>query len=586
MNIERIHTTTRNETSGTTTSGFFSLKYSLLLAASFVVCLSLSLLCAGLNAHAAQSTFTTTLSVLGVDTTAPSVPTGLSAMPVSTSAINLSWNASTYNVGVAGYRVYRDGAFLATTSQTNFADSGLTAATTYSYTVQAFDASLNYSAQSGSVSATTLSPAVVNGGGETSSGPVITGLTVTPSADGATVSFTTNVPTTGMLAWGLTSIHELGTTPDQSLSLSHQMFITDLQALTTYQVRVTAATSNGVSTYKDAVFSTLSVLPHEALPNPTQFTAEPASDRIALSWINPADPRFAEVRVLRSTDFFPRDPFDGQVVYEGTGSAADDLQVSVGTTYYYAIFAKAADGSYSSGALAEAHIARPGEVTKPVGDPFANLPQSQLTDALITKLTLADFDFIQEGRLLRNDGNEVIAVNGGENLTVRLAYGKVPEILKTIAITLADPTDRSKVFPFLLCVNADRTYYTATIGPLGRSGNYLMNIVVLDYRNQSLKRIAGSLEALVLNAIPVLGHGFGWIVWLILFIILVILVLLVILLRRRSRNRRELHRRLEKIEGQIGKIPIVEPVPPPVSLEETIRRFAEKAEKRKIVHRS
>src|SRR5205814_619429 len=89
------------------------------------------------------------------DTTPPSVPTGLTASAVSSSQINLSWAASSDNVGVSGYRVYRDGAQIATTSTTFFANTGLSPSTTYSYAVAAFDAAGNASARSGTVSATT-----------------------------------------------------------------------------------------------------------------------------------------------------------------------------------------------------------------------------------------------------------------------------------------------------------------------------------------------------------------------------------------------------------------------------------------------
>jgi glucose/arabinose dehydrogenase/PKD repeat protein len=90
------------------------------------------------------------------DTTAPSVPTGLAASPVSSSQINLSWTTSTDNVGVAGYKVYRNGTLVGTPGTTLFQDTGLTAGTTYSYTVAAYDGAGNTSAQSTAVSATTL----------------------------------------------------------------------------------------------------------------------------------------------------------------------------------------------------------------------------------------------------------------------------------------------------------------------------------------------------------------------------------------------------------------------------------------------
>ncbi len=90
------------------------------------------------------------------DTTAPSVPTNLSATAVSSSQINLAWTASTDNVGVAGYRVFRNGAQIGTTTATSYTDTNLAASITYSYAVAAYDASGNVSAQSAPVNATTF----------------------------------------------------------------------------------------------------------------------------------------------------------------------------------------------------------------------------------------------------------------------------------------------------------------------------------------------------------------------------------------------------------------------------------------------
>src|SRR6266699_5171867 len=90
------------------------------------------------------------------DVTPPTIPTGLVATAAAGPAtINLSWIASTDNVGVTGYIVKRDGVQVATPSATNYADAGLSVATTYSYAVAARDAAGNVSLDSTSASATT-----------------------------------------------------------------------------------------------------------------------------------------------------------------------------------------------------------------------------------------------------------------------------------------------------------------------------------------------------------------------------------------------------------------------------------------------
>ena len=103
------------------------------------------------------------------DTQAPTAPTDLTATAVSSSQINLSWSASTDNVGVTGYLVERQDpgstsfAQVGTTADTTYNDTGLVAGTNYSYQVRATDASGNLSQYSGVASATTLalSPSLV-----------------------------------------------------------------------------------------------------------------------------------------------------------------------------------------------------------------------------------------------------------------------------------------------------------------------------------------------------------------------------------------------------------------------------------------
>lgn len=89
------------------------------------------------------------------DTTAPTTPTNLAASGTTSSSTNLSWTGSTDNVGVTGYNVYSGTTLLGTATGTTYTASGLTASTTYSFTVKAKDAAGNLSAASNAVSVTT-----------------------------------------------------------------------------------------------------------------------------------------------------------------------------------------------------------------------------------------------------------------------------------------------------------------------------------------------------------------------------------------------------------------------------------------------
>ncbi|MDO8542157.1 MAG: DUF1349 domain-containing protein [Opitutaceae bacterium] len=100
------------------------------------------------------STFTN-VNVTGGDTTAPSVPTGLAASSITETSFTLSWTASTDDVGVTGYEVFKDGVSVGTPSGTTFNVTGLTGGITYAMTVRARDAVPNWSAQSTALNVTT-----------------------------------------------------------------------------------------------------------------------------------------------------------------------------------------------------------------------------------------------------------------------------------------------------------------------------------------------------------------------------------------------------------------------------------------------
>ncbi|QQS15939.1 MAG: fibronectin type III domain-containing protein [Candidatus Moraniibacteriota bacterium] len=146
-----------------------------------------------LDARGNESARSTTVSAAtNSDTTAPSVPSGLSGTAVSMTAIDLTWTASTDNVGVAGYRVFRNGTQVGTTSATTYSDTGLTKSTAYSYTVLAYDAAGNPSAQTTPVSVTTLNdttaPSVPTGLSGTAVSMTAIDLTWTASTDNIAVT--------------------------------------------------------------------------------------------------------------------------------------------------------------------------------------------------------------------------------------------------------------------------------------------------------------------------------------------------------------------------------------------------------------
>jgi serine protease len=133
------------------------------------------------------------------DTTAPTTPANAAATAASTSQINLSWGAATDSggSGLAGYKIERcqgsgcsNFAQIATTTTTSYSNTGLTAATSYSYRVRAYDGAGNNGGYSNTTSATTQSSGG-GGGNVLSNGVAVTGLA---ASTGNSLNYTMVVP--------------------------------------------------------------------------------------------------------------------------------------------------------------------------------------------------------------------------------------------------------------------------------------------------------------------------------------------------------------------------------------------------------
>lgn len=105
----------------------------------------------------AASNAVTVVTQASNDQIPPTAPTNLTVVPAITTA-SLSWTASSDNIGVAGYQIYKDGALAGTSTSTSFIVSGLEGNSSYTFTVKAIDDANNLSAASNAVTVTTGDP--------------------------------------------------------------------------------------------------------------------------------------------------------------------------------------------------------------------------------------------------------------------------------------------------------------------------------------------------------------------------------------------------------------------------------------------
>jgi fibronectin type 3 domain-containing protein len=315
------------------------------------------------------------------DTTAPASPTGLTGISTATTTSTLTWNASTDNVGVAGYLVYRNGVKIGITAETVYQDSGLTTATTYSYAVIAFDLGGNTS-HAATVSVTTkdttppstpanLVPTVVSG--------QQINLAWSPSTDLEAVSG--YYVFRGTTAAGIIQVGEASATTSPSF-ISYP-----LTPGTTYYFGVEAVDTSGNVSAMSAVVSATTLAAPSA---PTKLAAAPVSTTmIGLTWVAGASGLpIAEYRIYRGTT-----ASNLVQVAVNTKTSYTDTGLTPGTKYYYAVQEEdsGADLSPLSATVSATTTAAPSAPTKLAATPLSTADMGLTWVAGTSGLPIAEY---------------------------------------------------------------------------------------------------------------------------------------------------------------------------------------------------
>jgi chitodextrinase len=282
-----------------------------------------------------QSTAAIVTTPATLDTSAPSIPTGIAANAASASQINLNWSASTDNVAVTGYQVYRGGTFLITLGNVStYQNTGLTASTTYSYSVRALDAAGNISAQSSTASATTQTAA------DTAAPSIPTGLTATAaSSSQVNLSWTAATDNVGVTGYNVFR----GGIQVATLGAVTSFQNTGLTAFTNYSYTVRAFDAAGnASGQSTAASATTLATPDVTAPStPTGLTANAVSpSQINLSWSASTDNvAVTGYRVFRGGTL---------LIALGNVTTYQNVGLTAATTYSYTVQAIDAAGNASS----------------------------------------------------------------------------------------------------------------------------------------------------------------------------------------------------------------------------------------------
>jgi fibronectin type 3 domain-containing protein len=282
------------------------------------------------------------------DAQSPTTPANLNTSAMSSSSINLSWVASTDNVGVTGYRIERCQGIgcsnfvqKATSTGTTYGDSGLSPNTSYAYRVRATDAAGNLSAYSNTGSATT--PGQTTG---TPPPPTSGTLTISPSSlsfGNVTVGTTSSKTATFTASTAAVTI-SAATTTNQEFTLSGLTLPATIAAGKSVSVGVNFKPTSSGST------STRFSVTGDATNSPAAFTASGSGvtamqHTVGLTW-SPSASSVVGYNIYRGTATGgPYSKINSSSIVTASYS---DATVKSGSTYFYVTTAVNSAGTESS----------------------------------------------------------------------------------------------------------------------------------------------------------------------------------------------------------------------------------------------
>ncbi len=342
----------------------------------------------------------------GTDTTAPTIPTNLSASGVTTSGVTLAWSASTDSNGVAGYHVIRNGTQIGTTASTSYTDSGLTAGTSYTYAVNAFDPTGNTSLQSATLQVTTKSSS----------------SDTTPPSVPANLKSTAATSTSISLAWtastdnvGVFGYHLFRNGTQVASPSGNSYTDTGLAAGTSYTYAVSAYDAAGNASAQSASLKVSTTGSSDttppSVPANLKSTATTSSS-VSLAWTASTDNvAVAGYHLFRN----------GTQVASPSGNSYTDTGLAAATSYTYTVSAYDAAGNASAQSASLKVTTTGSSDTTPPSVP-ANLTSTAVTSSSVSLAWTASTDNVAViGYHLFRNGTQVASPSGNSYTDTGLA---------------------------------------------------------------------------------------------------------------------------------------------------------------------
>jgi hypothetical protein len=187
--------------------------------------------------------------------------------------------------------------------------------------------------------------------------PNISSIVVTTSSNSANISWNTNEAADAQLQYG-TSVAYGFSVSNTAFLLNHSVVINSLAPVTQYHYRIIATDSVGNATSTpDRTFTTApDVTPPVDVSN---LNLSATTSTISLTWINPSDADFLNVRVIRKAGSQPTTPADGTLLYNGANTFLNDSTAVANVQYFYMVYSYDTSGNRSGGTFVNGILATP-----------------------------------------------------------------------------------------------------------------------------------------------------------------------------------------------------------------------------------
>ncbi len=321
------------------------------------------------------------------------------------------------------------------------------------------------------------------------SSPRVSNVTAKAGYSSAIISWSTDELTLGKVEWGKNDDYRDGQISVEQYKTAHQAEIINLKPEQQYYFKITSFDQSGNKLEYRGKFLTLKEPDLTPPQNVRAFTVAPAQVRMNLSWLNPDDVDFDSVRVVRSEKFYPIDPLNGEVVYEGKGQSVFDGAVNPGIVYYYAIFTKDIVGNYSTGAVGAGMILW-------YSDPLPSYPDAPIVDIdfpsapgqISNPATSDDFNIIY------NDGSTSVnfdhpTIPAGDNIKITVPGSELPSGAMSITLTIKDDATGETLGTYLFTYEKLTKMWYVTIPALLREKIYRFIITIYNSAHQVIQEI-------------------------------------------------------------------------------------------------